>query len=345
MPTKKEKNLEVVDAEIIEAAEIKTEAQELAELNVYKNEIIAKHREVEKAEAINNASILEVVGMVKSHEITEKFNKTLRTIKLREIRDSKEYKNLTLTNINGEPVTVNSWADFCKAIGSSKSRVEDDIQNLNTFGQEFMQLSESIGLSYRELQRMKNQLKNPILTHEEKQAIEEAKEKDPNELLLILQDLQDKQAKMEEDVKKIKSDNVELQESIKAKDRFITGQNKKITELELVIDNKAVTAKKRQHEANILFNTLTQEFSSTISNTQSLKVAFNVLRDMANNGELNNEDLVRFEESTLSFLKSIVTILMEIRTQEFDLVDVMDSQALLWRPDLSINKNTSEDAE
>ena len=36
---------------------------------------------------------------------------------------------------------------------------------------------------------------------------------------------------------------------------------------------------------------------------------------------------------------------MEIRTQEFDIVDVMDSQALLWRPDLSINKNTSEDAE
>ena len=232
--------------------------------------------------------------MLKAHRISEQFNKTLRTIKLREIRDSKEYKNLTLININGEPVTVNSWADFCKAIGSSKSKVEDDIQNLNTFGQEFMQLSESIGLSYRELQRMKNQLKNPILTHEEKQAIEEAKEKDPNELLLILQDLQDKQAKMEEDVKKIKSDNVELQEVIKAKDRFITGQNKKITELELVIDNKAVTAKKRQHEANILFNTLTQEFSNTISNTQSLKVAFNVLRDMANNGELNNRRFSSF---------------------------------------------------
>ena len=40
MPTKKEKNLEVVDAEIIEAAEIKTEAQELAELNVYKMKLL-----------------------------------------------------------------------------------------------------------------------------------------------------------------------------------------------------------------------------------------------------------------------------------------------------------------
>lgn len=312
-----------------------SETQELAELNSYKNELIAKSREIDKETAINTASILEIVGMLKTHKISERFNKTLRTIKLREIKELKEYKGLTLLDINGQAVTVNSWEEFCKVLGTSSKSVDRDIQNLNTFGQEFMQLSESIGLSYRELRRMRQNMTNPALTEEEKLALEEAKGKDPQELLGMLEDLLDKQASLEEEVKGLKDD-------IAAKDKVSSDKSKKIEKLELdlakMFGKNPESAK--QAEKNILFNTLENEFAKRISNLQNAKVAFLEVLRLQENGELDEQENDRFDESVLQFLTNVMRFSSEVRSGKYNFLNAADNLGLLPLFSLYIEQNT-----
>lgn len=298
---------------------------ELADIERVRNDLAIKHRDMEYKEAVNTASILEVVGMFKAHKISEQFNKTLQTVKLREIRERKEYKGLTLTNIHGEPVTVNSWEEFCKSLGTSKEKVDKDIQNLNTFGQEFMQLSESIGLSYRELRRMRQNMQNPMLTEQEKLALEEAKGKDPQELLGMLEELQDKQASLEEKVKNLEEENSAKAELIAKK----TKQNEKL-ELDLAKTAKESPESLKQAEKNRIFNSLDREFSTAVSNFQSLKMVFLEVLRMQDSGELDEDENARFEEGVLLFLTNAIRLLSEMRTKEYDFIQAVDKLGLLW---------------
>lgn len=298
---------------------------ELADIERVRNDLAIKHRDMEHKEAVNTSSILEVVGMFKAHKISEQFNKTLQTVKLREIRERKEYKGLTLTNIHGEPVTVNSWEEFCKSLGTSKEKIDKDIQNLNTFGQEFMQLSESIGLSYRELRRMRQNMLNPMLSEKEKLALEEAKGKDPQELLGMLEELQDKQASLEEKVKNLEEENSAKAELIAKK----TKQNEKL-ELDLAKIVKESPENLKQAEKNRIFNSLDREFSTAVSNFQSLKAVFLEVLRMQEEGALDEDENARFEEGVLLFLTNAMRLLSEMRTKEYDFIQAVDKLGLLW---------------
>lgn len=326
--TEKNGNIEI---EIMPAQE----ELDLVQIEQTRNELILKHRDIEHEESVNTASILEVVGMFKAHRISEQFDKTLRTVKLREIRDRKEYKGLTIINIHGEPAIINSWEEFCKALGTSKDKVDKDIQNLNTFGQEFMQLSESIGLSYRELRRMRQNMTNPALTEEEKLALEEAKGKDPQELLGMLEDLLDKQASLEEEVKGLKDD-------IAAKDKVSSDKSKKIEKLEL--DLAKMSGKNpesaKQAEKNILFNTLENEFAKRISNLQNAKVAFLEVLRLQENGELDEQENDRFDESVLQFLTNVMRFSSEVRSGKYNFLNAADNLGLLPLFSLYIEQNT-----
>lgn len=301
------------DIEIV-PVQNETEKSELAQITHARDELILKSREMEFSEQAERASILEIVGMVKSHEITEKFNKTLRTIKLREIRESREYKGLTLINKGGEPVTINSWGEFCAALGTSKEKIDKDIQNLNTFGREFMELSESIGLSYRELQRMRVNMQNPALTAEEKQAIESAKEKDPNELLLILQDLQDKQASFEEQMKS-------LQEDKEAKNELLAKKSKEIDSLTIKLEKiSSGKADGKLEEKKRLLTGTEQKFSAVLNALQEAKVHLAVL---AEEYSLDDEEKARLANGTLSFFQSSFGILQAMPCETADFVQVV----------------------
>lgn len=329
------KTEQILDVEVMEDSNAET--QELAELNIYKNDIIAKSREIDKETATNTASILEIVGMLKAHKISEQFNKTLRTVKLRQIKELKEYKGLTLINIKGQPVVINSWEQFCDALDMKRKTIDDDIQNLNTFGQEFMQLSESIGLSYRELRRMRQNMQNPMLTEQEKLALEEAKGKDPQELLGMLEELQDKQATLEEKVKGLEDD-------IAAKDKISSDKSKKIEKLELdlaKISGKSPESAK-QAEKNILFNTLENEFAKNISFLQNAKVAFLEVLRLQENGELDEQENERFDDSVLQFLTNVMRFSSEVRSGKYNFLNAADNLGLLPLFSLYIEQNTPQ---
>lgn len=60
-----------------------------------------------------------------------------------------------MVNYEGEAVTCNTFQDFCNALGFSYEKVNQDIQNLSTFGEDFLETSQRMGVGYRDLRKLR----------------------------------------------------------------------------------------------------------------------------------------------------------------------------------------------
>jgi len=97
----------------------------------------------------------EAIGMLKFAQFQKKVV-TVTTIKLlAELKESKKYKNLSLVGEDGNPVPVTTFSDLCQAMGLSYEKVNQDIQNLSAFGEEFLESAQRIGLGYRQLRALR----------------------------------------------------------------------------------------------------------------------------------------------------------------------------------------------
>lgn len=97
----------------------------------------------------------EAMGMVKAFSFVQKLA-TVATLKtLAEIKETKKYKGLGYIDQDGKLATVATWEDYCRACGSSARKIDTDLQNLNTFGEEFFETSQRLGLGYREMRKLR----------------------------------------------------------------------------------------------------------------------------------------------------------------------------------------------
>ncbi|MDO9812352.1 hypothetical protein Q7460_06895 [Glaesserella parasuis] len=97
----------------------------------------------------------EAMGMVKAFSFVQKLA-TVATLKtLAEIKEAKKYKGLGYIDQEGKLATVATWEDYCKACGSSARKIDEDLQNLNAFGEEFFEISQRVGLTVREMRKLR----------------------------------------------------------------------------------------------------------------------------------------------------------------------------------------------
>ena len=107
-----------------------------------------------KAMTQDIAEAHEAMGMVRAFGFVNKLL-TVGTLKvMREVKEAKKYKGL-VTYIDGELTTVGSWEEFCKACGLTRQKVDEDLQNLSKFGEEFLETSQRLGLGYREMRKLR----------------------------------------------------------------------------------------------------------------------------------------------------------------------------------------------
>lgn len=91
--------------------------------------------------------LMRKVGAIDGLEISEAFSRMARVKMLKEIKETKAYKQL------GKD--IDTWADFCKAVGISRQKADQDLQNYALFGEEFLQHVSSLGLGYRQLRTLR----------------------------------------------------------------------------------------------------------------------------------------------------------------------------------------------
>jgi hypothetical protein len=116
---------------------------------------------VERVEALITAKkiaeleLSQLAGMIKATDTASKFFTVFRVKLLAEIKESKRYKGLTFLGNDRQLIEVKTWSDLCHAIGYSVDMVDEQITNLQTFGEEFLSTADRMGLSYRNLRQLR----------------------------------------------------------------------------------------------------------------------------------------------------------------------------------------------
>ena len=200
-----------------------------------------------KAMTQDIAEAHEAMGMVRAFGFVNKLL-TVGTLKvMREVKEAKKYKGL-VTYIDGELTTVGSWEEFCKACGLTRQKVDEDLQNLSKFGEEFLETSQRLGLGYREMRKLRQ------LPEEARAEIVDAGYSDTNdkeELIEKIEDLTAQHAKEKEALQaqlKRKSDDYEAQAKV------LATKNERINhlDLELAKKTKAIETQTSEQRGGVL---------------------------------------------------------------------------------------------
>ena len=200
-----------------------------------------------KAMTQDIAEAHEAMGMVRAFGFVNKLL-TVGTLKvMREVKEAKKYKGL-VTYIDGELTTVGSWEEFCKACGLTRQKVDEDLQNLSKFGEEFLETSQRLGLGYREMRKLRQ------LPEEARAEIVDADYSDTTdkeELIEKIEDLTAQHAKEKEALQaqlKRKSDDYEAQAKV------LATKNERINhlDLELAKKTKAIETQTPEQRGGVL---------------------------------------------------------------------------------------------
>ena len=194
-----------------------------------------------KAMTQDLAEAYEVMGTLKAFNFVQKLLTVGSLKKLQEIKETKKYKGLSVVDDSGNLLTVGNFADFCKACGLSDKKVYEDLQNLNYFGEEFMETSQRLGLGYREMRKLRQ------LPEEARAEIVDADYSDTTDK----EDLTAQHAKEKEALQaqlKRKSDDYEAQAKV------LATKNERINhlDLELAKKTKAIETQTPEQRGGVL---------------------------------------------------------------------------------------------
>lgn len=141
--------------------------------------------------------LTELVGAMKMAQVQERFAGVARTKMLAEIKESETYKGMLILGSEGIPVECRTWEQFVKALPfGSVETVDEQIRNLNLFGEDFLQRASDMKLGYRDLRRLKK------LPEEDRQAVVaevEANLSDKDAVLALIDGMADKHARENRD--------------------------------------------------------------------------------------------------------------------------------------------------
>jgi len=116
-----------------EAAQMKRNQQKLGELEQQKKEKLI-------------AQCHELVGRIQASSMIAKFADVGSLLWLKQVKESKVYK--------GVP-EIGSWQSFCNYIGMSRSKIDEDLQNLQILGEKFLTTVGSFKVGYKDLRKLR----------------------------------------------------------------------------------------------------------------------------------------------------------------------------------------------
>ncbi|AKO45705.1 hypothetical protein [[Haemophilus] ducreyi] len=174
--------------------------------HIFSDEAVAEMQKVQNATALsakamtqNLAEAYETMGMLKAFSFVEKLATVSNLKILAELKETKKYKGLSYVNQDGKLETVSTWEQFCTACGLGKRKIDEDLANLSTFGEEFLETSQKLGLGYREMKKLR---KLPEEARAEIVEVDYSEATDKEDLIEKIEELSVKHAKEKESLTK-----------------------------------------------------------------------------------------------------------------------------------------------
>lgn len=92
------------------------------------------------------AESYEIAGRIQAFTFVEKVATVATLVQLRQAKESKVYRDLP---------GIGTWDNYCEYVGLSRRKVDEDLQNLALFGEQFLATVASFSLGYRELRKLR----------------------------------------------------------------------------------------------------------------------------------------------------------------------------------------------
>lgn len=131
---------------------MKDEHTKVTELSEKQQRAIVEAKEV----LASKQDVLMAIGQVQAFNNIRKYATVSEIITFKKVKESKQYKGLVFINENGNSETVSDLEDICKYFFKRTYRaMQEDLNNLETFGQEFLESAQNMHLGYRDLRKLR----------------------------------------------------------------------------------------------------------------------------------------------------------------------------------------------
>ena len=242
------------------------------------NQIQTTAAQLADAVSQQQMALSEKVGAIKATGFFKKVSTVTEIKMLAEIKESKEYKGLSVLDYEGNWQHVTTWEQFCKSLGHSREKVDQDILNINTFGEDFLETSQRMGVGYRDLRKLRK------LPDAEREVIingESVQAEDKDSLIDLIEEMSAKNLKTKQAMQKQIDD---LSADAKAKDTVLSTKNKKIDELDAKLSLRRQPDQQhsisRELEAHIS-SELAQSVTSILTAISQFNASILTLREQA----------------------------------------------------------------
>jgi hypothetical protein len=147
----------------------------------------------------SRAALHEAMGRMKAMKAVSSITTAISLQNLKIIKESKEYRMLKGqpgATPDGQPIAdLGTWDGFCRSLGMSPDKADEDLRNLVVFGQEALDRMSALGAGYRDLRQYRE------LPDDKRQAlIEVAKSGDKHDFLDLAEELIARHAKREDEL-------------------------------------------------------------------------------------------------------------------------------------------------
>lgn len=170
----------------------------------------------------------QLLGQIQMAGAINKLANVISLTKLAYIKEHKLYRALhgqKFTDSEGNEILGGgTWEGFCKVIGSSRQKIEEDLQNLRIFGEEALDAMKQMGIGYREM-RQYRRLPEDQKTALTEAAAEAAQTGDKESFVELAEEIISKHVKEKEALEKTVED---LQSNLSAREQVLKDKSHKL---------------------------------------------------------------------------------------------------------------------
>ncbi len=269
----------------------------MAEFHAEQQEI--KEKEREEREALI-AEAYKMAGKIEAFKFISNFADVGSLSLLKKIKESKVYKEMP---------TIKTWDNYCKSIGLSASKVDEDLNNIATFGEKFITDVGNFGLGYRELRQLKKQVKAGNLEVRDAEVIIDGEViplDDKDELRDALDTLlKSKYKEIEEKDKLLKDKEMQLEVVRETKDGFARRMDK--AEEEAAAYKKEIEKLKNNKPSfKNVSDVDAEDFQKLLNLEQQWRDLFNALKNAT-----DDDNLSSFNKSMLGGIVAQILIMLD----------------------------------
>lgn len=198
------------------------------ETTLSETEVVGKFEQIEAAYTEERDLMNQLLGQIQMSQAIGKLTTVVGLTKLAHIKETKLYRAMAgkkLFDSEGNEITdVGTWSGFCRLIGSSQQKVDEDLMNLATFGEEALGNLNRIGAGYRELRKLR---KLPDDVRQEIVQGQLVNLTDKDEVVALIDDLVGKHVQEKASLTNKLSD---LKADAEAHEQIISDKNRKLDE-------------------------------------------------------------------------------------------------------------------